>query len=284
MALAELPPTAFSHQIDQISFGAVHERYAKSPYGQKLEQDVRFRWFKAESVSNSDWEDLLGSDVNNLRHLNQSYGLARRFIMRNHNPGISDRGSVSPDALFTPKEQQLFLFTAIAHDWAEAEVGDIQFGTKSETDAESENMILRRIIGEMLPDVDPTESQLLGDQVVGILDDTSSKLGKAFHVVERLGYLRTGLTAWKKSQEMAGDEQHGLQLLTLNVTGRHVPHLLSYKETYPAVGSFFTSLAPRLEEVFETGNHIAMTDHPQNTQVVRDMFQFAHTVWRTHTP
>ena len=52
MALAELPPTAFSHQIDQISFGAVHERYAKSPYGQKLEQDVRFRGFEAESVSN----------------------------------------------------------------------------------------------------------------------------------------------------------------------------------------------------------------------------------------
>lgn len=281
MAQKETLPSAISVNDTSIPFTEVQERFGESNYGKILDANIRFQWFKEESISNTAWESLLGPDVNNLRHLNYSYRVARRFVARNHNPDFARDGSVSPEAVFTLREKELFLFTSIVHDWGEAKTGDIQYGTKTDKDEAEEYEMLQQAIYELLPTADTEAKTTIGNNVISILSDTDTKLGKAFHTMEQVGYVRTGLVAWERSKHLTDqDQRHGLHMLSLNVVGRHIPDLVAHATIYPAVSSFLQAGERRFTEIYENLADLPINGHAQDSEKKRADFVNSHTHWQ----
>ena len=53
---------------DNQLFLNLHQQISASDYGKKLMKEVRYSRYKPENITNSEWEKLLGEDVNNLKH------------------------------------------------------------------------------------------------------------------------------------------------------------------------------------------------------------------------
>jgi len=104
-------------------FRDLHRLFAGSSFGERLANSARFTDFKPPDLLNDEWEDLLGADVNNLRHLVVTHQCARQFLACCANPLPSWKGEVSEEATFSAEEQEMILLMALSHDWQEAIVG-----------------------------------------------------------------------------------------------------------------------------------------------------------------
>jgi len=166
---------------------ALHRTFAESEYGQTLEQRTRFDDFKPDWVGTELWCDLLGDDVNNLRHMPYTLDIARVFTRR---LGID------------LQESKKLFQTAITHDWAEAVVGDIALPDKDEHSERLEREVYRTIAREIL---DKEVAIDLIDTVVPILD-RKGELGDMFRCIEYLGFYATHNKAYIAANSIA----HGL--------------------------------------------------------------------------
>lgn len=168
----------------------LNEVFANSDYGRILENNIRFGDFKPEYISNQIWEQLLGDDVNNLRHMQDTYKLTRRFMR------AGDIGS------------ELLKLTAITHDWGEAIVGDIALPDKeanpdlSITEAEAFRAIAKELLGHDSYILDEVPDVLWGEH----------ELSEPFRVIEFIGYCRTGIRAGLAADAIA----HGWLSLPLS--------------------------------------------------------------------
>ncbi|MDO8429337.1 MAG: hypothetical protein Q7S88_01790 [Candidatus Daviesbacteria bacterium] len=226
-----------------VPFRDIHQLFADSPYGRKLEGEIRYGAFKPREVTNSQWVEILGPDVNNLYHLPLSYLSAGVFT--------KDCGEASFPSL---EDREDMLLTGLTHDWGEAISGDLQYGTKTARDEEEELEALLRIAQEVTTDA------LGGDRLVdrinkvsrGISFNPKSVLGTAFNVLERCGYTRTALRAWKKTYEVdkSSDVYPKLHLLAHDVGGGHLAELVNLTDQYPAVAAFLTRNNRTITEMF----------------------------------
>lgn len=220
---------------------SLHEQFSQSEYGQTLAAQVRYERFKPGPVTNEQWEELLGPDVNNLRHLVFTHELTVDFI---------ETQAAGP-APFTQLESEQLELAAMTHDWGESIVGDITFEAKTEEDEADEVIAMTQIARQLtLPHQSPTIEQIIETFSTVVLGGDTS-LSRAFNGIERLGYLTTGLRAWQKSKEAEADTRSGLQWLANNVMLNQIPTLLEYAGSYPAIGMYVAGQAGTITEVFE---------------------------------
>lgn len=206
----------------------VHLKFADSPEGELLEQNIRFGDFKPDYVPNDTWEELLGDDVNNLRHMPYTYEIARQFTVHER---------LGSEAL---------KLAAISHDWGEAAVGDVALPEKlaqgqDQLEVEAWWQTANKIRSQFNYSVDfETAAQIVWGE---------HELSEAFKVVEYIGYCRTGIKAGKVAPLIAGGiielpeltrgQSDGLVggLLALNkmVELKNYPVLAKYAKKYPSI-------------------------------------------------
>lgn len=232
-------PTHFPINGQSIAFSELNKKFAATHYGEKLRNNIRYGPFKPSGLSNTQWEKILGADVNNFNHLNLSLGLTKSFLIGCEKPQKKWDGKVPDKAIFTAKEKETLLLTAAVHDWAEAVIGDIPFPDKKKSDEEMEMVYLRQIVHEVVGEGNhEKECNELADTIESVLTGKDGKLSKAFNAIERVGYTRTGLRAWHSSRKHSGAVRDSLENMGLQVVIDHLPTIIAHGEHYPPVDSF----------------------------------------------
>jgi hypothetical protein len=242
------------NQMDSspIDFVEIGKQFNATKHGEALKRNIRFATFKPETTSNSEWQSLLGSDVNNLHHLKLSFELTKRFLDHCSNPDSSWQGRIPKEATFSPQEQSLLQLTAIVHDWGEAVIGDIPLPNKTKADEEKEMVALRGLIHEVLGENNKKEfCDTIADGVRDVLSDPSTKLGKAFNAIEYVGYTRTALRAWDRSQKVEGSMKSNLQQMASEVVPYGLSRLVAYSEIYPPVDLFLKHHKNNIDQILE---------------------------------
>lgn len=214
-------PTSIKLNGNTYRFIDIYGKFSTSKYGKKLERCIRWKRYNTGNLTNAKWEKLLGPDANNLKHLKLTYDQTREFIAR---------------SMFSTKEQEDLLLGAIIHDWAEAVIGDLTFDLKTEAGRNAEYRALKKIAEEIFPEERHKKFlERMQKIIYEVVSDGERKLGKAFNAIERIGYLTTGIRAWRESKKAKGETKNGLLWLANNVLSGQVIKLIEYSEIYPAV-------------------------------------------------
>lgn len=209
----------------------LYDRFAKSDYGRDLEQKVRFDAFKPAATSNTTWCELLGDDVNNLRHMAHTAMIAETFAAQQNLSGDDTRR---------------LLTVAQTHDFGEAIEGDIPLPDKTAADEHRERDAYKLISCELFGDEIGTE---LTKNVWRVLMREDEEMGAMFNAVEYIGYAQTALRAEWVASTLAHDmTPRGMgrleaQALTSSLSGlsrlvqaKNFPVLSQHAKRFSAVG------------------------------------------------
>jgi hypothetical protein len=255
--------------INPIEFNPrnIHRQFSQTPEGVKLANNTRFSIFQGD-LDNNTWQKLLGYDVNNLEHGRLVYETTRLFIKHMN----------SSSEFFNPEEEKLLLLTSIIHDYPEGftSKGDVNYEVKKEQDEDNELTFINQII----INISGQENLNLSIEIKDILKNKNSKLGQFFNAIEKTGYLRTGLNAWKKSKVTTKPTSSNLVLLTNNVLLNQIPKLIEYASLYPPVNSFLKRKQKIISETFETmPNSIFDKYKPEDKETYILKFNYTQTRW-----
>ncbi|QQS44387.1 hypothetical protein IPM65_02185 [Candidatus Roizmanbacteria bacterium] len=239
--MSEIPIT-FATSDQTYQFTDLHRLFAETSYGKTLAPRVRYGRYRPTSISEEEWRNALGADVNNLEHMRLTYGLARQFIRYQNMYG--------EDVLSRPDQEDLLL-AAVSHDWGEAVVGDVMFDLKTVEVENDESSAIRGIIHEMFGNGGDELPERVERVICEVVENRDTRLGQMFRVIEQIGYLRTGLNAFDLSQQIDNpDFRDGLQWAASNVLQNQIPSLLQAAERYPAVFFFLSENADLITEAF----------------------------------
>lgn len=211
-------------------------------YGRKLSGEIRFAPMKPDEVSAVEWTDALGYDVDNLKHMPVTLGLTKWFLA-----GQKKDGHVS-DIYFSPYEETSMCLASSIHDFAEAIVGDESALTKTAAFEKKEMLILRIMMLEIFS-VEPVLATRIQEAIGDVLEDKTSKLGRAYGFVERMGYVRTAAIAWEQADAKPEPFSGALRELARDVVGHNVPKLVTVASEYPAINEFLTLHASTFEAI-----------------------------------
>lgn len=163
----------------------LYTTFSGSRYGQEMQTKTRFGVFQPESVDTELWCEVLGDDVNNLRHMAHTALLAERFA------SIQDLSTGDADRLLT---------VAYTHDWGEAIVGDIPMPDKTDNDEVAERFAYAKIAREL---IGIPHSLALTSEVWSVLSHEDEEMGDQFKTIEYLGYCTTALRAQRMGINIA---------------------------------------------------------------------------------
>lgn len=247
----------------------VHSEFAQSQYGEILSRKIRFDRYKLPEIDNQNWEKLLGKcDINNLDHILFTYGIANLFV-RNCD--------------FNEDEKELILLAAIIHDHGEAINDDINYDFKTENDEKEEKDVLKKITEELYGKHGDKLAEKINIAIDEIIFDPESKLGEAFNMVERIGYMRTAVKAWKRSKSVGMDSalKSNLQWLAENVSSNQIPKLIENSKKYPMIDWQLNSWEENISEIFnETPNNtFDKYDTKEEKEKRKLMFDEAKMAW-----
>ncbi len=213
------------------SFVDICSRFRESVAGKKL--SVSSRWLRCipEGMSEQTWMLLLGRDANGFDHMVLTYEQVRRALV------------TMPHDMFTQEEAAKVLFVALVHDLGEAEVGDINYNLKTDSDEKKEMQVLRKIL----------EDNGYGDAadwVIEIIKKRGTKLGKFFNVIERLGYVSTGIHCWRLADclDNIGLQQQ-LRWLSADTLANHLSHLYELRGEFFFIDDFFQVYIDTIEYI-----------------------------------
>jgi len=244
----------------EVSLGDISKKFSSTEWGEKLKGNARYSRHKPEELTTKEWEKILGGDVNNLDHLVVTKGIASSFLKSCENPGNEWSGDLSKEARFSLEEQQLLLLTATVHDWGEAVKGDIPYYDKKEEQHYEEmrelQILINKILGDILEGEEKEEIEKKAKQIVDILTDVSSKLGKAFNAIEVIGYTRTGIRAYNESEKMLdGEMKIRLRSMGIRVVPDMARILLDYAKIYPPVATYINYHHETINKIFIEGEN-----------------------------
>lgn len=178
--------------MSELKVPELYQAFSESEYGRHLEQRTRWDDFRPEWATTELWCDLLGDDVNNLRHMPHTTGIAVSFA-------AATNLSVS--------ETDTLLTTAITHDWGEAIIGDIPLPAKTEEDEKKEFVAYRHIAQTLFGN----RGDRLADRVLPVLGHEDKEMGDMFRAVEYVGYCTTALRAGRVAVSLT----HGFRELDI---------------------------------------------------------------------
>lgn len=261
----------------EVKFGKIHNDFSSTEYGHQLSDSIRYDRYKPNSITNDEWEYLLGVDVNNLKHLKLTYGLTRQFIKYSINL------SVSPEEPISQEDQENLLLAAIVHDWAEAVVGDRMYDLKTLSEEDTEFEELKKMTYGMYGKNNNELLARINYVTDTVIKDRDTKLGKIFNAIERIGYLRTALRSWQKSKDVSGDLKTGLEWLINNVFSNQISILIKYSETYPAVALYLKENRELINDAFNNlSDDIFFKYAPEEIEDKRKQFNLAQKNWQEY--
>lgn len=207
----------------------LYTTFENSRYGEELASKTRFDVFKPDFVTTEQWGELLGDDVNNLRHMAHTAFIAEMFCAEE---------DVSTD------ETNRLLTVASTHDWGEALIGDIPLPDKTDADEKQEKLAYAQIARDL---IGLPESAGLTYDVWQVLGHEDEEAGDKFRAIEYLGYSTTALRAGRMATLMAnglyvvegltraqGDQVvSGLAGLEKMVVTNNFPVVKQYAKKYP---------------------------------------------------
>jgi hypothetical protein len=181
----------------------IYKSLANNEYGHTLNNEVRFGRFKPDFITNAQWVEMLGQDVNNLEHMEFTAGLTAWYIYRAKELGDP----------FTKEQENTLMTTAWTHDFAEAIDGDVADPDK---DHSSESKRLERLSFFTV-----AKSVDAGHLTNLVMDVTQGKheLSRHFRAIEVIGYATTGERAgevmvdienWKDWYGLTDDQANAL--------------------------------------------------------------------------
>jgi len=228
----------------EISFMDIRRAYAETEYGATMAARVRFSSYQGD-ISNQRWEQLLGADVNNLRHTWLSFGLGRCMVrsFRAHDQGFLDA-----------EEEVILPVMGEVHDWAEGvpDIGDIDYNFKTDDDELAEQKHLEVLVPTVLNGVEPRLREAACAAVTE-LKSKGSKMWLVFNSLERIGYTRTALNAIAHANsERAPDCADRFRWLAADVIGNHVEMLLERSEVHAPVREFLKGRSEAFSNAFRS--------------------------------
>ena len=275
----KIPTKINSGTEEETDFRDIYSDFASTVYGQILNKNARYIPYKPESVSNQEWEKLLGVDINNLKHLKLSYGITRQFI-RYFNTHSESMEESRAEGVLTEKEQEDLLLTAIVHDWAEAIVGDIPFDQKTKAHGKEEYRKLKEMARNMFKGKNDALLERINNIADKVIDHTETKLGSIFNAIERLGYVRTALRAWQASKNSPKELQIHLYWLTVNVLPNQLAKLIEYSKLYYPVKLFLQENQELIQNALNNLPEDAFQKYkPEEVEGKRKLFEEGRKKW-----
>lgn len=234
----------------------LHVSFSATTHGEHLASRVRYDSYRPSHVTNAEWVTLLGADVSNLDHMPLTAQLTDTFVRL-----AKVCPTYSPDNQFSSEDASDLRLAAYTHDWGEGIVGheDITYRDKTEDDDVREHQAVNGILRANAFNQAATDneadriSQRLADIQVNIVHNRETRLGRAFNAIERMGYLRTAVRAWRVQDRVEDPEVQGsLQWLTADVLTHQTQPLLHYVQSYFPVAQMLESYTPVISEAFHT--------------------------------
>jgi hypothetical protein len=249
----------------------IHESFSATEYGARLAGQIRFGLYKPEDVDNERWRKLLGSDVNNLSHMQLTHGLTRSYL--------SHLNEAQP-AFLNPEEYRQLEVAALIHDWAESIVGDIPYSYKTDDDELEEKAHFINNLGNFYTDDDQEIVGLIHESVHNIIFDRDGKLGKVFNSIESIGYVRTALRAFEHIKGQSAPDCHDkFRQLVADVLGNQTMKLINYSFEYAPVDLFLRAESRRISEAFTVADDSFANFGPEMAPQKIDQFIEAEIVW-----
>lgn len=277
MAIDKEPlPFNIESEESEVNFGKILQIFADSKYGRKLKGELRYDRYRPQALPKEEWQKLLGADVNNLKHLDVTYGLARQFLIYLQN---SDKEKL------TDEEQETILLAAIIHDWGEAIIGDITYEKKTRSDEENEYRQIACIINDIFIKDHPQLAKRLNDALRQAVIGEGSKLGKIFGAIERVGFYRTAIKAWQESRNDSRDAdlKSRLQWLTQNVFSNVTTDMVADAKAYPSVNTFLEKNREMINQAFNNMPSEIYEFYPPEEKKLRvKEFQRAKQAWEVY--
>ena len=257
---------------------ALDTAFRETPQGQTLSAQVRYERYMPADISKEDWVRLLGADVSNMAHMRLTFGLTKAFLKYAEAPHESWQGPISEAVRFNPEEKRLLMLTAITHDWAESITGDHSYDLKQAHHEEEEHKVLSGLVQRS------DLSRQDAEAVLSILGDKTSKLGRAFNAIERVGYVRTALQACHVAErghaESIAGARENLSWLVSNVLGNQIEALVGYASTLPPVRNYLSLNRGRISGAFAMVNESAFELYGESeAQTQREKFERAYAAW-----
>lgn len=268
--------------LENPTIFGIHKAFEKTTFGKSLSENVRYAKYKPEHISNEQWTDLLGADVNNLTHMPLTYGIARAFVKH---------ARVQQPDLLDPQEEEVLLTTALIHDWGEALTGDVSYGDKTDADEISEMAAFEEHLHEFYngPDTALIEA---AREVVFDHHDQPTKLGEVFNMIEHVGYMRTALRAFDvlRSDRIDEETRRGLLWLVTDVLSNtqdadfeKTPRLIQMKKFAPTatyIDAVSAKIADAMQMVAEHADSV-FPNYGAREDYKRAQFDAAVKNWQT---
>ena len=232
------------------------------PVGENLQRGLRYGPYRPEQVAEDYWRFVFGADVDNYKHMQLTRHQTAWVIRHNERDDLG-----LPPVVLTEWEQDAARFMATVHDWAEghSQIGDVHYDEKQLLGGDEEATLLSRYVEDYLRSVDHPQAGELTSLVRRIEEDKEGHLlGRVFNSVEKLGYVRTALIAWRESlvdspdfalhpvrrSDSDTDLTINCRTLAHNVLANQIPKLLHYAEEFPAVRLALYRNAPEIGQAF----------------------------------
>lgn len=228
----------------------IQRLYADTPAGFRLSYE-QVRWpYRPEDVSMYEWQSsrILGADANNFKHGALTVGEAR-WLMKQQNNSDSE-------IKFDKDDQEIICAISQMHDTPEGltKKGDVPYEKKTLQDVKNEELVMGRGIIEALGD--SGDNRYLAYWVNYYLSEEGIKktiIGEFFNAVEKFGYVRTGLQAWKKSREFINSRpilSDNLTLIANNVLINNLPTLIKYSSKYVGIKTYLQIQKDTIDQAF----------------------------------
>ncbi len=233
----EIPTAITTLNGTALPFSEIDNIFAQSDLGKILQENIRYEGYKPPHLPKTDWQKILGADINNLAHMPLTRGITRSFLRHQQQ-----------EIPFSQENSQILLLAATTHDWAEAIVGDKNGNLKTEADEAKESdvyaQLLKKYLGNLLP------SQIL-NKAHETATNRDSQLGWIFNSIEKIGYLRSGLNAWEIGQKADPDLKKHLHWMASNVIGSQTVPLIRYAETLYPVYQYLDNARFKIIRIFQ---------------------------------
>lgn len=216
----------------------------------------------------------MGDDVRFVSHPGVTYNITKKFIATQNN------STKSPE-LITPEEADILLTASLVHDWGELKIagsghGDITFDQHTTEHEKKEGTIFEKALGWV---DDKSDKIFIRDSYTEVVGNKTSKLGRMFNAVERIGYLNTALRTYSGWH---GERISNWSGLSGNVLSNQIEPLLYFSQEYVYVHQILTKDEDLISRAFldiSRGKNMIARDG--NLSFNNEKFNQAKGVWES---
>ncbi len=238
-----LAPQSFRADGQEVTFSRLHQVFSQSPGGEACRREVRFGTFAEPFRLEARLREVIGDDIDGLAHHWVTVLVTEEFLRH------------SPPEEFNERERELLLLTAVTHDWCEWKLRDVSLPKKTAKYLRREGVINAAIGKRLFPGEENRELQeLIREVSCEVLNRKDTKLGRAFSVIEQIGYFKTGIRAWEAvlgGETASVKEETMLLWLASRVVPFHLGILLGEAGKYAGVRAVLQKNSEGIGKFFE---------------------------------